>query len=58
MLKKLIHGDWETHETLLTDDEGCLSFTGFRGDYKLQAASGSGSFRLDSDLNSVLRLAE
>ena len=58
MLKKLIHGDWETHETLSTDDEGCLFFTGFKGDYKLQAVSGSGSFQLDSDLNSVLRLAE
>ena len=58
MLKQLIHGDWETHETLTTDEEGYLSFTGFKGDYQLKTASGSGVFRLDSDLNSVLRLAE
>ena len=58
MLKQLIHGDWETHETLTTDEEGYLSFTGFKGDYQMKTASGSGVFRLDSDLNSVLRLAE
>ena len=58
MLKQLIHGDWETHETLTTDEEGYLSFTGFKGDYQLRTVSGSGVFRLDSDLNSVLRLAE
>ena len=58
MLKQLIHGDWETHKTLTTDEEGYLSFTGFKGDYQLRTVSGSGVFRLDSDLNSVLRLAE
>lgn len=34
-LHKLIHQDWETHETKATDSEGRLSITGFRGGYTL-----------------------
>ena len=34
-LQKLIHQDWETHETLTTDSDGRLSLTGFRGGYTL-----------------------
>ena len=36
-LHKLIHETWETHETLRTDAEGWVSFTGFRGGYSLRA---------------------
>ena len=53
-LRSLIHGDWETHETLVTDGEGFLSFTGFKGGYTLKAASGSAPFSLDG--NPDLRL--
>ena len=53
-LKQLIHGDWETHETLVTDAEGCLSFTGFRGGYTLQTDAGNAGFTLDSDLDTQL----
>ena len=56
-LKKLIHSDWETHETLVTDDEGYLSFTGFRGGYTLQSAAGSASLELNENVNGQLRLA-
>jgi len=56
-LKKLIHGDWETHVTLSTDDEGYLSFTGFKGDYRLQAAMGSAEFSLNSDRSERISLA-
>ena len=55
-LKELIHGAWETHETLTTDAEGFLSFTGFKGDYALRSAAGSISFSLNGDLDSGLRL--
>ncbi len=34
-LEKLIHGDWETHETLVADGEGRVSFSGFKGGYVL-----------------------
>ena len=36
-LHKLIHETWETHETLRTDADGWVSFTGFRGGYSLRA---------------------
>ena len=55
-LKQLIHGDWETHETLVTDAEGCLSFTGFKGGYTLQAGNSKAGFTLDHDLDSQLIL--
>ncbi len=34
-LQKLIHGSWETHEALVTDGEGRVSFSGFKGSYVL-----------------------
>ena len=55
-LKNLIHGEWETHETLATDDEGFLAFTGYKGDYQLKTASGSVGFSLNDNLDSTLSL--
>lgn len=57
-LKNLIHGDWETHEILSTDDEGCLTFTGFKGDYSLQSAAGAADFTLNKNLTEQIRLSE
>ena len=56
-LKKLIHEDWETRESLKTDADGFLCFTGFRGDYALQTEAGSAAFRLDNDTEDRLLLA-
>ena len=50
-LKELIHGEWETHETLVTDENGFISFTGFKGDYTLQTDTGSAAFSLNGELN-------
>ncbi|MBR7174098.1 MAG: endo-1,4-beta-xylanase [Clostridia bacterium] len=55
-LKNLIHGAWETHETLVTDHDGRLSFTGFKGDYQIRSDSGSAAVSLDGPLNGQLRL--
>ena len=55
-LKNLIHGAWETHETLVTDDDGFLAFTGYKGDYKLKTAAGSAGFTLNDNLDSTLSL--
>ena len=55
-LKNLIHGAWETHETLVTDDDGFLTFTGYKGDYQLKTASGSVGFSLNDNLDSTLSL--
>ncbi len=56
-LRHLIHETWETHETLVTDEEGKLSFTGFKGNYTLQADGGKAEFSLTSDLTEDLRLS-
>ena len=55
-LKKLIHETWETHETVTTDAEGCLSFTGFKGGYTLQSAAGTASFELFGSLDTQVKL--
>ena len=54
-LKELIHGDWETHETLVTDEEGFVAFTGYKGDYAIQSENGSAGFSLKEELNSQVR---
>ena len=55
-LEKLIHGSWETHETLVTDEEGYISFSGFKGNYHIQSGEAEGEFALFSDLNGTVRL--
>ena len=50
-LQKLIHGDWEIHLALTTDEEGFLSFTGFKGGYTLKGPAGSASMALNQDVN-------
>ena len=55
-LQKLIHRTWETHETLCTDADGFLSFTGFRGGYTLRSDAGTADFALTEELHAQLRL--
>ena len=55
-LRGLIHGDWETHETLMTDGDGYLSFSGFKGGYTVKTDAGSALFTLGKDLNEQLTL--
>ena len=54
-LNRLIHGEWETHAELVTDSEGCLSLTGFKGSYLLETAGGKASLRLDGDSARTVR---
>ena len=48
-LQELIHGKWETHGTLTTDENGWLTLTGFKGGYTLRTRNGSGEIQLDGD---------
>jgi len=57
-LHGLIHGDWETHETLVTDENGFLSFSGFKGGYTLRTNAGKAAFSLDADTETRLVLSE
>ena len=55
-LQSLIHGAWETHLALTTDEEGCLSFQGFKGRYALTLEGKQGEFELKDSLNQTLTL--
>ena len=57
-LKDLIHGAWETHESLVTDEAGRVRFRGFRGGYTLSTARGSASFAHDKDIETDVTLSE
>ena len=48
-LQQLIHGEWETHETLTADAEGFIEFTGFKGGYTVSTGDGSAPFTLEED---------
>ena len=57
-LRGLIHGAWETHETLATDGDGYLSFAGFKGNYILRSPQGSTAFALDADLDASVTIGQ
>ena len=46
-LMGLIHGDWETHENLVPNENGFVTLTGFKGEYKLTTNTGSTTLTLD-----------
>ena len=48
-LKELIRGKWETHESLITDGDGCATFTGFLGGYELNLGDRTAEFELERD---------
>ena len=53
-MMKLIHGQWHTDVTLLTDSGGNAELTGFRGDYEAEACGKTFPFTLGRDSTSVL----
>ena len=53
-LRELIHSAWETRTQAVTDENGCASFTGFRGGYELTLAEGKASLQLDGDAEACL----
>ncbi len=55
-LQHLIREEWETHENLVTDANGCLSFTGFKGNYILQTAHGQTDLCLNGSLEKIITL--
>ncbi len=55
-LHALIHGEWETHGTLATDENGFVSFTGFKGAYTVKTDHGSASFDLTDSADVTLCL--
>ncbi len=57
-LKSLIHGRWETHAQAVTDENGFLTFKGFKGGYTLSCGAAKVSFDLSADGEKALVLTE
>lgn len=56
-LYELIHGAWETHTSIVTDANGCVNLTGFKGEYEVKAGETKARFKLDdSEEKTVLSL--
>ena len=55
-LMNLIHGEWETRLDLVTDSEGRLDFSGFKGNYEVISETGSAVFSLNAPVNETLVL--
>ena len=55
-LRRLIHGAWETHAALRTDENGEVTLEGFKGEYAVQSDAGAAGFRLGADGAQTLRL--
>jgi len=55
-LMKLVHGDWETHETLKADDNGIIELTGFKGEYELNVDGKATKITIDAGMNDVMQV--
>jgi len=56
-LQKLIHGEWETHDVLTADADGYISFTGFKGGYRVTDGQAAASFELNGPVDGTVTLA-
>ena len=55
-LQSLIHDTWETREQLVTDDDGYVTFTGFKGGYNLTTDDKTISMELTEDVQKTLTI--
>ncbi|MCH5287961.1 MAG: endo-1,4-beta-xylanase [Christensenellaceae bacterium] len=55
-LRSLIHGAWETHEDLVTDDQGYARFTGFKGGYAIASEGLTATLELSEDTDATITL--
>ena len=53
-LKRLIHGEWETHTELTADENGRISFAGYKGDYRVETDGRTAVFTLDDAVNASI----
>lgn len=55
-LKQLMDETWHTEETLTTDENGCICFRGFYGDYTLELAGKQAQFKLSKNGDNTHKL--
>ena len=56
VLHSLIHGTWKTNEQLVTDSDGYVTFTGFKGGYRLTVDDRSAAMELTEDVQETLTI--
>ncbi|MBO4776416.1 MAG: endo-1,4-beta-xylanase, partial [Lachnospiraceae bacterium] len=56
MLKKLIHEEWNTDETLVTDENGYVKVEGFKGEYEISSSEGKTTVKLSDDKEMIVVL--
>ncbi|MBO4347100.1 MAG: endo-1,4-beta-xylanase [Lachnospiraceae bacterium] len=56
MLKKLIHEEWNTDETLVTDENGYIKVEGFKGEYEISSSEGKTTVKLSDDKEMIVVL--
>ncbi len=52
-LQGLIHGEWETHAEIVTDESGRTEVAGFKGSYTVSDGERAARFRLDGSADRV-----
>ena len=55
-LRSLIHDTWETYEQLVTDGDGYVTFTGFKGGYSLTTDDKTVSMELTEDVQKTITI--
>lgn len=55
-LKELLEKTWHTEETLCTDENGCIRFRGFYGDYQAETENGTAVFKLSSKADNQIHV--
>ena len=55
-LRSLIHDQWQTRERLVTDKDGYVTFTGFKGGYTLTCEGRQAELKLTQDTQATLTL--
>ncbi len=58
VLRKLIHEEWETHEKLVTDENGFVIVNGYKGEYQVTSNWKTGTFSLTDDNNARIVLGQ
>ena len=56
MLKKLIHEEWNTDETLVTDENGYVKVEGFKGEYEISSSEGKTTVKLTDNEEMIVVL--
>ena len=52
-LKEKLNGEWHTETDLVTDENGCCTLYGYRGDYELSAGSGAAAITLKKGMDEI-----